>query len=89
MKFDFCRWSGIDYLCSQEARLVEDYEGVAIMARYYVKMLVEFSGEIEADSEDEAIELAVYDKNCSYDGVYSIEAELTEEDSEEEDSEEE
>jgi hypothetical protein len=54
------------------------------MPYYYVKMLVEFSGEIEADSEEEAIELAVYDKNCSYDGVYSTEAELTEEDSEEE-----
>jgi hypothetical protein len=54
------------------------------MPYYYVKMLVEFSGEIEADSEEEAIELAVYDKNCTYDGVYSTEAELTEEDSEEE-----
>lgn len=54
------------------------------MPYYYVKMLVEFSGEIEAATEDEAIELAVYDKNCSYDGVYSIEAEITEESEEEE-----
>ena len=59
------------------------------MPYYYVKMLVEFPGEIEANSEDEAIELAVYDKNCSYDGVHSIEAELTEEGDEEDEEDEE
>ena len=64
--------------------MTEGYKGVAIMPYYYVKMLVEFSGEIEANSEDEALELAVYDKNCSYDSVYSIEAELTEGEEEEE-----
>jgi hypothetical protein len=68
--------------------LTEGYKRGGIMPYYYVKMLVEFSGEIEANSEDEALELAVYDKNCSYDSVYSIEAELTEGEEEEEEEEE-
>jgi hypothetical protein len=43
------------------------------MPRYEVTMLVEFIGEIEAESIEKAEELAVYDQTCSYQGVFSIE----------------
>lgn len=42
------------------------------MPTYKVKMLVEFEGEIEADSESEAERLAIYDQTCHYSGVYEI-----------------
>ncbi len=55
------------------------------MARYEVTMLVEFVGEIEADTPDEAERLAIYDDTCVYFGVDSIEvAELDEEEDEDE-----
>lgn len=55
------------------------------MARYSVTMMVEFEGEIEADSPEEAENLAIYDKTCTYVGVDSIEVdELWEDEDEEE-----
>ena len=49
------------------------------MARYEVTMTVEFVGEIEADSPEEAEQLAIYDQNCMYIGVDDIQvAELDE-----------
>ena len=59
------------------------------MTKYYVEMMVEFSGEIEADSREQAEELAwtswgdSMDHDITYDGVYSIE--VAEVDEEEED----
>ena len=44
------------------------------MPYYRVTMLVEFSGEIEADSVEEAEELAIYDQTCNYSGVVSVDA---------------
>jgi hypothetical protein len=53
------------------------------MPRYEVTMLVEFSGEIEAESAEEAEKLAIYDETCQYYGVYSMEtAELEDEEEE-------
>lgn len=67
------------------------------MPRYEVKMMIEFAGEIEADSEDAAEQLAwtswgeTYDSPIVYDGVYSIDVEeieeYDEEDEEQEDEE--
>jgi hypothetical protein len=60
------------------------------MPKYEVTMLVEFVGEIEAESAEEAERLAIYDKTCDYSGVYSIEtSELDSEEEEEEEGEEE
>jgi hypothetical protein len=64
----------------------------AVMPRYYVKMRIDFDGEIEADSMQEAELLAsqswgdsVSDE-ISFDGIYSIDLEeLEDEDEEEED----
>jgi hypothetical protein len=58
------------------------------MPRYEVTMLVEFSGEIEADSQEEAERLAIYDETCQYYGVYSMETIELEEEEEEEGEEE-
>ena len=61
------------------------------MSRYYVKMRIDFAGYVEAESEDEAERLAwtswgdTMDNDITYDGVYSIDVELDEEDEEEED----
>ncbi len=49
------------------------------MPRYNVVMLVEFAGEIEADSQEEAERLAIYDSTVFYEGVDSIEIEEIEE----------
>jgi hypothetical protein len=66
------------------------------MPRYYVEMMIEFAGEIEAESEEAAEQLAwtswgeTYDSPITYDGVYSIDVEaLDEEDEEDEDEEDE
>lgn len=46
------------------------------MPRFYVKTVVEYSGEVYADSEAEAEELGwKWDDELGYDGVYSIEVE--------------
>jgi hypothetical protein len=55
------------------------------MARFYVKMRIDFDGEIEAESADEAEKLAwtswgdTSDNDITYDGVYSIDVEEIEE----------
>ena len=64
------------------------------MPKYQIDMMVQFSGEIEADSEEHAEQLAwtswgeTYDSPVTYDGVYSIDVEaLDEEDEDEEEDE--
>jgi hypothetical protein len=53
-------------------------------------MMIEFSGEIEADNEEHAEQLAwtswgeTMDSSITYDGVYSIEVEEVDEEEEEE-----
>ena len=59
------------------------------MGRYEVTLLIEFVGEIEAGSLEEAEDLAIYDKTCHYSGVYSIETATLEEDDDEEEEEDE
>jgi len=49
------------------------------MTRYEVSMTVEFLGEIEADSAEEAERLAIYDETCQYFGVDSIDVREIEE----------
>lgn len=64
------------------------------MPRYQVEMMIEFSGEIEAESEEAAEQLAwtswgeTYDSPIVYDGVYSIDVEEIEEDEEEDEEDE-
>jgi hypothetical protein len=64
------------------------------MTKYYVKMKVDFAGEIEADSAEHAEELAwtswgdSMDNDIVYDGVYSIDVEEIEDDEEDEDEDE-
>lgn len=56
------------------------------MPKYYVEMRIDFSGEIEADSEAEAEQLAwtswgdTMDNDITYDGVHSIDVEEVEDD---------
>jgi hypothetical protein len=64
----------------------------SIMPRYYVNMRIDFAGEIEADSEEDAEQKAftswgdTMDSDITYDGVHSVDVEEIEE--EEEDDEE-
>jgi hypothetical protein len=64
-----------------------------LMPRYYVKMRIDFDGEIEADSMHEAEQLAYTSwgdsvtDDISYDGVYSIDVEEIEDEDEDEDEE--
>jgi hypothetical protein len=57
---------------------------------FYVKMMIEFSGEIEADSEADAEQKAwtswgdTMDNEITYDGVYSVDVEEIEEEDDEE-----
>lgn len=61
------------------------------MARFYVEMRIDFSGEIEADSKEEAEQLAytswgdTMDNEITYDGVYDITVEELDEEEDEED----
>lgn len=63
------------------------------MARYYVKMMIEFDGEIEALSKDEADQKAwtswgdTMDNDITYSGVYSVDVEEIEEEEDEDDEE--
>ena len=64
----------------------------AVMPKYYVKMRIDFDGEIEAESMHEAEQLAYTSwgdsvtDDISYDGVYSIDVEeIEDEDDEDED----
>ena len=65
------------------------------MPKYYVKMRIDFDGELEADSMQEAEQLAYTSwgdsvtDDISYDGVYSIDVEEIEDEDEDEDEEEE
>ena len=60
------------------------------MPKFYVQMLVEFSGVIEADSVDDADQKAwtswgnQLDDPITYSGIHSIDVEEVEEDDEEE-----
>jgi hypothetical protein len=56
------------------------------MPQYYVEVRVDFSGYLEAESEDEAEQMAftAWGEDLGYDGVYSVEVELAMEDEEEE-----
>jgi hypothetical protein len=77
--------------CSSESKLELSKKGVATMARYEVKMLITFEGELEADSAEEAEQLAwtswgdTMDREITYSGVDSIEVDEIEEDEEDED----
>lgn len=59
------------------------------MPRYYVKMRIDFDGEIEADSMHEAEQLAhtswgdSVSDDISFDGIYSIDLEELDEDEDE------
>ena len=61
------------------------------MARFYVKMRIDFAGEIEAESREAAEELAytswgdTMDNDITYDGVYDMDIEELDEEDEEED----
>lgn len=56
------------------------------MPKYYVKTIVEFSNEVEADSEAEAEQIGWnWEDDLNYDGVYSIEVEELEDDEDGED----
>ena len=62
------------------------------MPRYYVKMKIDFAGEIEAESQEEAERLAsqswgdTMDADIGFDGIYSIDVEeLEDEDEDDED----
>ena len=60
------------------------------MGRYYVQMKIDFAGEIEADSEEDAEQKAwtswgdTMDNDITYDGVYSIDVEELDEEDEDE-----
>lgn len=63
------------------------------MPRYYVQMKIDFAGEIEADSEEDAEQKAwtawgdTMDNDITYDGVDSIEVEEIEDEEDEDDEE--
>jgi hypothetical protein len=65
-----------------------------LMPKYYVKMRIDFDGEIEADSMHEAEQLAYTSwgdsvtDDISYDGVYSIDVEEIEDEEDEDEDEE-
>ena len=63
------------------------------MPKYYVTMRIDFAGELEAESEEAAVELAwtswgdTMDNPIQYDGVYSIDVEEMEDEEDEEEDE--
>jgi hypothetical protein len=64
----------------------------AIMPKYYVEMKIDFAGEIEADSKEDAERLAAQswgdtvNAEIGFDGIYSIDVEeLEDEDEDDED----
>ena len=59
------------------------------MAQYYVEVRVDFSGYLEADSEDDAEQMAftAWGEELGYDGVYSVEVEEVMGDEDEEEDE--
>lgn len=65
------------------------------MPKYYVKMRIDFAGELEAESAEAAEALAwtswgdSMDNDITYDGVYDIDVEEIEDDEEEDEDEDE
>jgi hypothetical protein len=63
----------------------------AVMPRYYVQMKIDFAGEIEADSQEDAERLAAQswgdtmDSEIGFDGIYSIDVEELEDEDEDDD----
>ena len=63
------------------------------MPRFYVEMRIDFAGEIEAESKEQAEELAweswgdTMDADITYAGVYSVDVEELEDDEDEDDEE--
>jgi len=63
------------------------------MAKFYVKVRVDFAGEIEAENQDEAEKLAytswgdTMDSEISFDGIYSIDVEELDEEIDEDEME--
>ncbi len=58
------------------------------MATYYVKTIVEFSAEVEAENEVEAEAIGwKWEDELHYDGVYDITVEFVSDDEEEEEDE--
>lgn len=63
------------------------------MAKFYVKMRIDFAGEIEAESAEEAEQKAwtswgdTMDSEITYDGVYDIDVEEIEDDEDDYDDE--
>jgi hypothetical protein len=61
-----------------------------LMPRYYVQMKIDFAGEIEAESQEDAERLAAQswgdtmDAEIGFDGIYSIDLEEIEDEDEEE-----
>jgi len=62
------------------------------MPKYYVKMKIDFAGELEAESAEAAEQLAwtswgdTMDNDITYDGVYDIDVEEIEEEEDDDDS---
>jgi hypothetical protein len=76
---------------SDPPSIIEGIKKGRHMPRFYVEMRIDFNGEIEAESAEEAEKLAwtswgdTMDNDITYDGVYSIDvSELDEEDEDEE-----
>lgn len=53
------------------------------MGTYWVKSMVEFCGEVEADSKEEAEDKGWFYDNLEYAGVYSLDVDLVFEEDEE------
>lgn len=53
------------------------------MAEFYVETTIKFSGTIEAENLDEALEIGYYYDNLNYDCVVDVEAEQISEDEDE------
>ena len=63
------------------------------MPKYYIEMRIDFAGEIEAESKEQAEELAweswgdTMDADITYAGVYSVDVEELEDDEDEDEEE--
>jgi hypothetical protein len=64
------------------------------MPKFYIEMRIDFAGEIEAESKEQAEQLAweswgdTMDADITYAGVYSVDVEELEDDEDEEDDQE-
>lgn len=62
------------------------------MPKYYIEMMIEFAGEIEADNEEDAEQKAftswgdTMDSEITYSGVYSVDVEEIEEEEDDEET---